>query len=35
MVADGQATVGSEVVKPNVIKLRRINEKVIGGFAGN
>ena len=34
MVADGQVTVGTSVMKPNVHKLRRINEKVIGGFAG-
>ncbi|GMH43374.1 hypothetical protein BSKO_11296 [Bryopsis sp. KO-2023] len=34
MVGDGQVTLGSQVVKPNVIKIRRINERVIGGFAG-
>ena len=35
MVADGQVTRGSEVVKPNVRKVRRLGDgKVIGGFAG-
>ena len=35
IVADGQVTRGSEVVKPNVRKVRRLGDgKVIGGFAG-
>lgn len=34
LVADGQVTMGSTVVKPNVRKTRRIGEHVIGGFAG-
>ena len=34
MVADGQVTAGNQVLKPNVHKLRRINNKVIAGFAG-
>lgn len=34
MVADGQVTLGSSVLKPNVQKLRRISDRVIGGFAG-
>ncbi|MCO5563625.1 hypothetical protein L7F22_017272 [Adiantum nelumboides] len=34
IIADGQVTLGSEVVKPNVRKVRRIGENVIGGFAG-
>jgi ATP-dependent HslUV protease, peptidase subunit HslV len=33
-MADGQVTQGSEIVKPNVRKVRRINDDVIGGFAG-
>lgn len=33
-MADGQVTQGSEIVKPNVRKVRRINDNVIGGFAG-
>lgn len=34
-MADGQVTRGSEIVKPNVRKVRRLGEgKVIGGFAG-
>ena len=34
-MADGQVTRGSEIVKPNVRKVRRIGDgKVIGGFAG-
>lgn len=35
IIADGQVTLGSEIVKPNVRKVRRIGENVIGGFAGN
>ena len=34
IIADGQVTLGSEIVKPNVRKVRRIGEDVIGGFAG-
>lgn len=35
IMADGQVTRGSEIVKPNVRKVRRLGEgKVIGGFAG-
>ncbi|KAK9841466.1 hypothetical protein WJX74_006356 [Apatococcus lobatus] len=34
IMADGQVTRDSEVVKPNVRKTRRIGENVIGGFAG-
>lgn len=34
LMADGQVTSGSEIVKPNVKKLRRIGDGVIGGFAG-
>lgn len=34
-MADGQVTRGSEVVKPNVRKVRALGEgNVIGGFAG-
>lgn len=33
-MADGQVTRGNEVVKPNVKKVRRLNDAVIGGFAG-
>lgn len=33
-MADGQVTQGSEIVKPNVRKVRRITDDVIGGFAG-
>ena len=34
IMADGQVTQGSEIVKPNVRKVRRIGKDVIGGFAG-
>ena len=34
LIADGQMTLGSEVVKANVRKLRRLAPGVIGGFAG-
>ena len=34
IMADGQMTLGSEVVKNNVKKVRRIGDDVIGGFAG-
>lgn len=30
-----QVTAGSKVMKPNVIKLRRLAESVVGGFAGS
>jgi len=34
LMADGQVTLGSQVVKPNVKKVRRLSAGVIGGFAG-
>ncbi|KAL3680878.1 hypothetical protein R1sor_023834 [Riccia sorocarpa] len=34
VVGDGQVTLGSEIIKPNVRKVRRIGDNVIGGFAG-
>jgi ATP-dependent protease HslVU (ClpYQ) peptidase subunit len=34
VMADGQVTQGSQIIKPNVKKVRRITEGVIGGFAG-
>eukprot|EP01018_Ginkgo_biloba_P007670 Gb_05900 [translate_table: standard] len=34
ILADGQVTMGSEIIKPNVRKVRRIGDSVIGGFAG-
>jgi ATP-dependent HslUV protease subunit HslV len=34
LVADGQVTMGATVVKPNVVKTRRIGDTAIGGFAG-
>lgn len=34
IIGDGQVTMGAEVVKPNVKKVRRIGTDVIGGFAG-
>jgi hypothetical protein len=34
VVADGQVTMGSTVVKPNVRKTRKIGDQAIGGFAG-
>lgn len=34
LMADGQVTLGSQVVKPNVKKVRRLQAGVIGGFAG-
>ncbi|KAJ7523580.1 hypothetical protein O6H91_18G055100 [Diphasiastrum complanatum] len=34
IIGDGQVTIGSEIIKPNVRKVRRIGENVIGGFAG-
>lgn len=35
IMADGQATRGSEIIKPNVRKTRRIGDGVIGAFAGS
>ena len=34
VMADGQVTMGSEIVKPNVKKVRVIQPGVVGGFAG-
>lgn len=34
IMADGQVTQGSQIIKPNVKKVRRITDGVIGGFAG-
>eukprot|EP00208_Stichococcus_sp_RCC1054_P001476 CAMPEP_0206140958 /NCGR_PEP_ID=MMETSP1473-20131121/11322_1 /ASSEMBLY_ACC=CAM_ASM_001109 /TAXON_ID=1461547 /ORGANISM="Stichococcus sp, Strain RCC1054" /LENGTH=174 /DNA_ID=CAMNT_0053535323 /DNA_START=337 /DNA_END=861 /DNA_ORIENTATION=- len=34
-MADGQATQGSQIAKPNVLKVRRIGKNVITGFAGS
>eukprot|EP00897_Mesotaenium_endlicherianum_P010833 jgi/Mesen1/9779/ME000007S09838 len=34
IIADGQVTLGSEIIKPNVKKVRRLGESVIAGFAG-
>ena len=34
LMADGQVTLGSQVVKPNVTKVRRLQPGVIEGFAG-
>jgi len=34
IMADGQVTRGNEIVKPNVKKVRKLNDTVIGGFAG-
>lgn len=34
MIGDGQVSVGSVSVKPNVRKVRRIGEGVVAGFAG-
>ena len=34
IVADGQVTQGNQIVKPNVRKVRKIGDNVIGGFAG-
>lgn len=33
-MADGQVTLGSQVIKPNVTKVRRLQSGVVGGFAG-
>ena len=35
LVGDGQVTLGSMVLKPNVRKLRRFDHNIIGGFAGS
>lgn len=35
IMADGQVTRGNEIVKPNVTKVRRLNDSVISGFAGD
>jgi ATP-dependent HslUV protease subunit HslV len=34
-MGDGQVTLGSIVLKPNVRKLRRFDNNIIGGFAGS
>ena len=34
-MGDGQVTLGSMVLKPNVKKLRRFDKDIIGGFAGS
>lgn len=34
VLARAQVTAGSKVIKPNVKKLRRLGESVVGGFAG-
>ena len=35
LMGDGQVTLGSMVLKPNVKKLRRFDKDIIGGFAGS
>ena len=35
VIGDGQVTRGAEVVKSNAVKVRRIGEGVISGFAGS
>ena len=35
LIADGQVTMGSEIIKHNVIKVRKLGEGVISGFAGS
>lgn len=35
LMGDGQVTLGSMVLKPNVRKLRRFDHNIIGGFAGS
>jgi ATP-dependent HslUV protease, peptidase subunit HslV len=35
LIADGQVTMGSEVIKHNVIKVRKLGDGVISGFAGS
>ena len=34
MIGDGQVTLGSQVIKPNARKVRKLKEGVICGFAG-
>lgn len=34
IIGDGQVTLGNEIIKPNVRKVRRLGANVIGGFAG-
>lgn len=34
IMGDGQVTLGSQVMKPNVKKVRRLGNGVVGGFAG-
>eukprot|EP01025_Chloroclados_australasicus_P024916 TRINITY_DN24978_c0_g1_i1.p1 TRINITY_DN24978_c0_g1~~TRINITY_DN24978_c0_g1_i1.p1 ORF type:complete len:256 (-),score=26.22 TRINITY_DN24978_c0_g1_i1:765-1445(-) len=34
IISDGQVTQGSEIIKPNVRKVRKLGSGVIGGFAG-
>ncbi|CAM6096399.1 unnamed protein product [Calypogeia fissa] len=34
VIGDGQVTLGSQIIKPNVKKVRKIGDSVIGGFAG-
>lgn len=34
VIGDGQVTLGSQIIKPNVKKVRQIGDSVIGGFAG-
>lgn len=35
LIGDGQVTLGHTVIKGNAIKLRKIGDSVIGGFAGS
>ena len=35
LMGDGQVTLGSMILKPNVRKLRRFDQNIIGGFAGS
>jgi ATP-dependent HslUV protease subunit HslV len=35
LMGDGQVTLGSMIIKPNVRKLRRFDANIIGGFAGS
>ena len=35
IMGDGQVTLGSIVVKPNAIKVRRLQENILAGFAGS
>lgn len=34
IMGDGQVTLGDMIIKDNVRKLRRINDNIIAGFAG-